>query len=176
MEIKLTTILFALIFLVVKASWGQDYYLLKNKETGRVKKLKSTTNLGFKTISDAKLIGNFGRIIQVTDSTVTIEGYVKRSLRRAIKPDTLTMKFSDIVSVKNYLIDDDDFNALGGMVLIGGALAFIATPIIWAVEGKDAGQEAGLISLGLFATGGLLLLPEKIGWKRKMTKWEFVKG
>lgn len=163
-------------FLLANISWGQDYHLVRNKKTGRVKKFKSTTNLGFKTISDTKVIGNFGRVIQVTDSTVTIEEYVKHSLRRAIKPDTLTIKFSQIVSVKNYLIDDDDFNTLGGMVLIGGALALIATPIIWAVEGKDAGQEAGLISLGLFAAGGLLLLPEKIGWKKKMTKWEFVKG
>ena len=128
------------------------------------------------TADSIKRAGHFGRMIEMTDSTLTIEEYVKPSLRHTIKPEIWTVSIQDIKSIKNYLIDNDDFNTLGGMLIIGGVLGVVATPIIWIADGKEAGQNGAIVTAGLFAAGGLLLLPQLIGKRRHMSKWEFVKG
>jgi uncharacterized membrane protein len=175
---KYLLILLTFVILTTNTVSAQQDFFLKSKKSGRLKKLRHKTNFSFEVITtdSSKRLSYFGRIIQMTDSTLTIEEYVKPSLRRgAITLETWTIEIKSIKSVKNYLIDDDDFNTLGGMVIICGALAVISTPIIWIAEGKEKGQQAALISVGLFAVGGLLLLPQFIGKQRQMTKWEFVR-
>jgi hypothetical protein len=174
---KYLLILLTLLILATSTASAQQDFYLKNKKTGRLKKLKHKTNFGFQVTTDSsKRQGYFGRIIQMTDSTLTIQEYVKPSLRHAIKPEIWTIGTRDIKSIKNYLIDNDDFNTLGGMLIIGGALGLVATPIVWIADGKEAGQDGAVFTATLFAAGGLLLLPQLIGKRRHMTKWEFVKG
>jgi hypothetical protein len=175
---KYLTILLTVIILTTSNVSAQQDYFLKNKKTGRLKKLKQTTNFGLdvKTTDSLKRVGYFGQLIEMTDSTVTIEEYIKPSLRQAIIPKLWTINIKDIKSIKNYLIDNDDFNTLGGILIIGGVLGAIATPIIWIVDGKESGQDGAIFTAGLFVVGGLLLLPQLIGRRRHMTKWEFAKG
>lgn len=112
----------------------------------------------------------------MNDSTLTVEEYVKPSMRRAATPAILTIEINDIKSIKNYLIDNDDFNIFGGMLIIGGAISLVATPVVWIANGKEAGQDGAIFTAGLLTAGGLLLLPQFIGKRRQMTKWKFVKG
>ena len=111
----------------------------------------------------------------MTDSTLIIEKYVKPSLRYAINSKLDTLNIHEVTSIKNYLIDNDDFNTFGGILVIGGALGLIATPVVWVADGKKAGEQGASLTVGLLATGGLLLLPQFIGKRRMMTRWEFVK-
>jgi len=46
----------------------------------------------------------------MTDSTLIIEKYVKPSLRYAINSKLDTLNIHEVTSIKNYLIDNDDFN------------------------------------------------------------------
>jgi hypothetical protein len=177
MTMKLLFTTLTLIVLTTVTVSGQSEFFIKKKKSGRLKKIKSSTVLGFDVWKSdrTKRLGYHGRIIEMTDSTLTIEQYIKPSMRQA-KPRIDTLVIRDIRSVKNYLIDNDDFNTLGGMLIIGGVLGLVATPIIWIADGKEAGQEGAIFTAGIFAAGGLLLLPQLIGKRRHMAKWEFVKG
>lgn len=156
---------------------GQSDLFLKNKKSGRLKRIRPSTVFGFNvwTPDKTKTFGAYGRIIDITDSTLTIEEYVKPSMRSASKPATQTLNINDIRSIKNYLIDNDDFNTFGGMLILGGMLGAVATPIVWIADGKEAGQDGAKFIAGSFVAGGLLLLPSMIGKRKKMTKWGFVK-
>lgn len=154
---------------------GQSEVLIKNKKSGRVKKIRSSTVLGFDVWNHDRtnVIRYHGRILAMTDSTVTIEEYLKPSMR-LVNPGTYTVRTRDIKSTKNYLIDNDNFNTFGGMLIIGGVLGLVATPIVWIADGKEAGEDGAILTAGLFTAGGLLLLPQLIGKRRDMSKWEFV--
>jgi hypothetical protein len=169
-------IVFALIVFTPDITFAQDGIFLRSKKSGRLKRLRSTTNFEFEIFSTNKsqTSGYFGRIIQMTDSTITIEEYIKPSMRGKTLPKQ-TIHIQDIKSIKNYLIDNDDFNTLGGMLIIGGVLGLVATPIVWIAEGKEDGTDGALLTAGLFGAGGLLLLPQMIGKRKQMSKWEFVK-
>jgi hypothetical protein len=166
---KFLPLLLTLIILATSAVSAQQNFFLKNKKSGRLKKIKQKTSFGFdvKPTDSLTRVSYFGRLIAMTDSTLTIEEYVKRSLRHAIKPEIWTIEIHNIKSIKNYLIDSDDFNTFGGMLIIGGILGVVATPIVWL---------SAMFTAGLFAAGGLFLLPQLIGKRRHMTKWEFLKG
>jgi hypothetical protein len=174
-EFKLT-ILLALLVFTTDIAFAQNEIFLKNKRSGRLKRLKQTTNFGFEVITpDKKEVGYFGRIVQMTDSTLTIQEYLKPSMR-GVTPATYMINIRDIKSIKNYLINNDDFNTLGGMLVIGGILGLVATPIVWISEGKGDGTDGALFTAGLFGAGGLLLLPQFIGKRKQMSKWELVNG
>lgn len=174
---KLAITILTIIALSTSIVWGQHQVFLKNQKTGRLKKLKETTYFSFDIrTSDNSKLSNYGRIIQMNDSTLTVEEYVKPSMRRAATPAILTIEINDIKSIKNYLIDNDDFNIFGGMLIIGGAISLVATPVVWIANGKEAGQDGAIFTAGLLTAGGLLLLPQFIGKRRQMTKWKFVKG
>jgi hypothetical protein len=174
---KWALILLLLVVFIINSASGQSDFFLKDKKSGRLIKLKPTTNFGFQTMKTdtSKSIRYFGRITQMTDSAIVIEEYVKPSLRPAIAPRMFTIRLRQIKSVKNYLIDNDDFNTLGGMLIIGGALGAVLTPIVLIAEGEGAAKDGAVLTAGLFAAGGFLLLPQHIGKRRHMTKWEFVK-
>jgi hypothetical protein len=175
MTMKLLLTIMILVVLATITVSGQSEFFIKKKKSGRLKQIKSSTVLGFDvwTPDKTKRLGYYGRIVEMTDSTLTIEEYVKSSMR-GVKPAIDTLTIRDIKSIKNYLIDNDDFNTFGGMLIIGGVLGLVATPIVWIVDGKEAGQDGAMFTAGLFASGGLLLLPQLIGKRRQMAKWEFV--
>lgn len=165
------------IFLTTITVSAQQNFFIKNKKTGKLKKLKQKTYLGFDimTTDNSKQKSYFGRIVQITDSTIVLEEYIKSSLRNTIVPTIWTIRTQDIKSFKNYLIDNDDFNTIAGMLIIGGSLGLVATPIVWLADGKEAGKDGAVSTTTLLAAGGILLLPQLIGKRRHMTKWEFVK-
>jgi predicted KAP-like P-loop ATPase len=156
---------------------AQQNFFIKNKKTGKLKKLKQKTYLGFDimTTDNSKQKSYFGRIVQITDSTIVLEEYIKSSLRNTIVPTIWIIRTQDIKSFKNYLIDNDDFNTIAGMLIIGGSLGLVATPIVWLADGKEAGKDGAVFTTTLLAADGILLLPQLIGKRRHMTKWEFVK-
>jgi hypothetical protein len=165
------------ILLTTSTVSAQQKLFVKNKKTGRLKKLEHKTHFSFDVMTNdsSKRKSYFGRIVQITDSTIVLEEYVKSSLRNTIVPTIWTIRTQDIKSFKNYLIDNDDFNTIAGMLIIGGSLGLVATPIVWLADGKEAGKDGAVSATTLFAAGGILLLPQLIGKRRHLTKWEFVK-
>jgi hypothetical protein len=116
---------------------------------------------------------HFGRVLEVNDSTLTIEEYQKPTWRG--RREQITIVLSEIKSLSNPLFNTDEINALGGYMIIGGILALGITPIVWVAEGKDDGLDGLVFAGGLFAGGGVALLPQFIERKFNLKKWKIAK-
>jgi hypothetical protein len=147
---------------------GQESIYLRKKSNGRLKKLRSKTYFEVMTTKQ----GYFGKIYCLTDSTLILREYQKPHWTEEPKYDTL--KLTDIKSISNPLLNNDDANTLGGMLIIGAGLGLIATPIVWAAKGDKEGKDALVFTGTLLAIGGVALLPSVIKKKYNLKEWEIV--
>lgn len=171
---KLTFILLTFIGLSTSTALAQQEVFIKKHKSGRHKTLKPTANFFFGVRTSATSKSAYGHVIQKTDSTLTIESY---QTPNSGVPDTCVVNIQDIVLIRNYLIDNDEFlGTTGGMLIVAGILATVAFPIIWLADGKESGQGGAAFAATALVAGGLLILPLKIRKTWRMKRWEFVKA
>jgi hypothetical protein len=175
---KLLFILLTLTALSASTVSAQGNLCFKNKKSGRLKRIKTTTNfeVDIKSSAQSEKHRYFGRITQLTDTTLAIEKYLRPSHRGRIAPTLDTIKIQDIKSIKNYLIDNEGYSTIGGVFIAGGLIGLLVSARVWQYEGTEEAQDVAIVSAGLFGTGVLLILPQLIAKRRDMTEWEFVKG
>jgi hypothetical protein len=153
--------------------FGQQTGYLRDKSNGRLKKLRPKTVFQFRVGRDSVKHFHQGRILTLTDSTLTIAEFRRR--RSKDIPRKRVLRFDEIEYLSNPLFINNGVSEGGGWFIVGAGFVLVCTPIVWATEGEQAAKETLVFSGILVAVGGIVLLPQFIRKNFDMKEWEIVR-
>jgi hypothetical protein len=171
---KANVLLTLLILSFYLTSFGQRHVALQNKNTGKIKRLKSKTFFVFETKSDTAGRGYYqGRIVGISDTLLLVDEYVKPHWPS--RPQQYRLAIQDIRSISNELVNNSSYNLFPAFfILAGTGSALIGAPLTWAREGSDEAKSFLAGSAVAVGVGGLLILPNHISRKYRMSKWKII--
>ena len=135
--------------------------------------LRPKTVFQFRVAHDYVTGFHKGRILTITDTTLTIAEFSRRRDKEI--PIKKVLRLDEIEYIRNPLFANNGFSEGGGWFIIAGALALAGTPIVWSSDGEQAAKENLLGSGIIMAIGGIVLLPQFIRKTYDMNEWEIVR-
>ena len=156
------------------ASFGQQHAALQNQNTGKIIRLKSKTFFVFETKPDSAGREYYhGRIVGISDTLLLVDEYVKPHWPS--RPQQYKLRIQDIRSVSNELVNNSSYNLYPAFFIFASlSSAMIGAPLTWAKDGSEEAKHVLVGSAVALGVGGLLILPNHISRKYRMTKWKIV--